>query len=182
MGFYKSSNTVPKEGRKILFINYDNSNNHLAPPVPPPSSSLLSLNPLWGLMPYWRRNPVCGLEAVQESLACFSDLVLSLVPGYMLLPSFEWASTCQCFCVLLPALVIHQGSTLSINGTRHMQRVLTPPASLTSWPALAYCLTPCCWALLLIEARSRYRSPSGPPRQGRPHLQHLCELSRKVPF
>lgn len=42
VGFCKSSNKYLKAGRKIMFINYDNSNDHVAP-LPPPLPSYCHL-------------------------------------------------------------------------------------------------------------------------------------------
>lgn len=42
VGFCKSSNKYLKAGRKIMFINYENSNDHVAP-LPPPLPSYCHL-------------------------------------------------------------------------------------------------------------------------------------------
>lgn len=78
-GFLLSLKYSPQARRKIMFINYDDYNDHMAP-LTPTLFQLLSLNPLWGLSPtpVSRPNPICGLAAFQEPQAKFSDLMPQL--------------------------------------------------------------------------------------------------------
>lgn len=70
----------------------------------PTQFQLLSLTPLWGFSPTPDSGPnfECGLGAFQE--ASIFDLMAQL--GSWVCASLDWVPTCQCSCVLLPALLI----------------------------------------------------------------------------
>lgn len=72
VGFYQALNIVPK-ARRILFINYDDSDDHL-PPLPPPCSTYCHLTYSRGSVPTpdSKPNSVCRLGTFQESQFCFS--------------------------------------------------------------------------------------------------------------